>query len=66
MRDRHHEPADGSALSARETQGGVLSAAHARARPAPAGSVVYLSANCRPEPCDARATATGSGRWTPR
>jgi hypothetical protein len=56
-------PADGSALSARTTPGGRL-ALRARVRgTARPGSVVYLNANCRPERCEARATASGSGRW---
>lgn len=56
-------PADGARLKAKQSKGGTLRArarVHGRAR---AGSTVFLSAGCRPEPCAARARAGADGRW---
>lgn len=56
-------PADGARLKARESEGGRLRVrARVRGR-ARAGSAVFLSAGCLPQPCEARARAGDDGRW---
>lgn len=56
-------PADGARLKARQTSSGALrERARVRGRAAP-GSVVFLSAGCRPQRCSAQATAGEDGRW---
>jgi len=56
-------PADGKALRARVAKDGLLRLrARVRGR-ARAGSTVFLSAACRPRPCEARAKTGSGGRW---
>jgi hypothetical protein len=58
------EPADGQALRGRAGSDGRLrlrTRVRGRARP---GQVVYVSASCRPRPCEARAVAGAPGRWS--
>jgi hypothetical protein len=57
-------PLDGSRLGASRTPGGRLRAhAIVRGAASPGGSV-FLSASCRPQRCEARATAGADGHWT--
>jgi hypothetical protein len=56
-------PLDGSRVRASQTPGGRLRAratVHGAAQP---GGSVYLSASCRPQRCEARASAGRDGRW---
>ena len=56
-------PADGARLKARATASGALRApvrVRGRARP---GSAVFISASCRPSPCEAQAGAADDGTW---
>jgi beta-phosphoglucomutase-like phosphatase (HAD superfamily) len=57
-------PADGSRLRARATAAGTLRVRARLRGSGPPGTAVYLDANCRPRACDARATASASGRWS--
>lgn len=56
-------PADGARLKAKEARGSALRVrARVRGRAA-AGSMVFVSAACRPQPCRAQARAGADGRW---
>lgn len=56
-------PADGARLKATETANGRLRARTRVRGRARAGSAVFLSATCRPDPCQAQARAGDDGRW---
>lgn len=58
------QPADGSRLRARVTRSGALLRRVRLRGDARPGSVVRVSAGCRPQRCLARATAAADGRWS--
>ena len=57
-------PQDGSILRATRTPAGRLRARTRVEGTTTAGGPVFLSASCRPQRCDVRATAGRDGRWT--